>query len=316
VNRRDFLRHSAALTAGAGLAGLAVRPASALVAAPPAADPLFPISLAEWSLHKALFAKQMDHLDFAATAARHGFQGAEYVNQFFKDRAKDRAYLAEMKKRADDAGIRSVLIMCDGEGNLGDPDAAKRAQAVENHHKWADAAAFLGCHSIRVNAHSEGSPEEQRKLCADGLHRLAEYTEKQGIHTIVENHGGLSSYGEWLVGTLKAAGPPQVGTLPDFGNFGQAEGGGGLPANDSRYEGVAAMMPLARGVSAKSYDFGPDGEETKIDYHRMMKIVLDAGYRGFVGVEYEGERMSEEEGLLATKRLLERVREQLAPNYA
>jgi sugar phosphate isomerase/epimerase len=316
VNRRDFLRHSAALTAGAGLAGLAVRPASALVAAPPAADPLFPISLAEWSLHKALFAKQMDHLDFAATAARHGFQGAEYVNQFFKDRAKDRAYLAEMKKRADDAGIRSVLIMCDGEGNLGDPDAAKRTQAVENHHKWADAAAFLGCHSIRVNAHSKGTPEEQAKLCADGLHRLAEYTEKQGVHTIVENHGGLSSYGKWLVSTLRSAGAPQVGTLPDFGNFGENEGGMGAPASYTRYDGVAEMMPLARGVSAKSFDFDAKGEETTIDYHRMMKIVLDAGYRGFVGVEYEGDRLGEEEGMRLTKQLLERVRDELTPKYA
>jgi sugar phosphate isomerase/epimerase len=314
VNRRDFLRHSAALTAGAGLTGLGSR-AAAAVPAPASADLLFPISLAEWTFHQALFAKRMDHLDFAATAARNGFQGAEYVNQFFKDRAKDTAYLAEMKKRASDAGIRSVLIMCDDEGDLGDPDGAKRAQAVEKHHKWADAAAFLGCHSIRVNARSRGTPEEQMKLCADGLHRLAEYTEKQGIHTIVENHGGLSSYGKWLVGTLGAAGNPQVGTLPDFGNFDREEGGGGLPADYSRYEGVAAMMPLARGVSAKSFDFDANGDETKIDYLRMMKIVLDAGYRGFVGVEYEGERMSEEEGMLATRRLLERVREELAPHY-
>src|SRR5215207_5759728 len=172
-SRRSFLKRSTFAAAGFGLAAVAAgrlrgadeaKPA-AKADKPAAGQPLFKISLAEWSLNKGLFgrggAEKIDHLDFPKIAKAEGIEGVEYVNQFFKDKAKDEKYLAEMKKRCDDLGVRSVLIMCDGEGNLGDPDEAKRSKAVENHHKWADAAKFLGCHSIRVNAASGGSYEEQ-----------------------------------------------------------------------------------------------------------------------------------------------------------
>jgi sugar phosphate isomerase/epimerase len=203
--------------------------------------------------------------------------------------------------------------MCDAEGALGDPDPARRRQAVENHHKWVEAAAFLGCHSIRVNAQSEGAYDEQLRLAADGLRRLCEFADGHGIGVLVENHGGLSSDGAWLAATLRAAGHPRAGALPDFGNF--------LLRRDpeewyDRYRGVAELMPLARAVSAKSHDFDAGGNETHTDYRRMMRIVLDAGYRGHVGVEYEGERLSEDEGIRATVRLLERVRAELERDRA
>ncbi|MBN1456361.1 MAG: sugar phosphate isomerase/epimerase [Sedimentisphaerales bacterium] len=262
----------------------------------------FKISLAQWSFHKRLFGQageKMDNLDFAAEAGRLGFEGIEYVNAFFKDKAEDKDYLAEMKRRASDNGVKSLLIMCDGEGNLGDPDDDKRTQAVENHYRWVDAAKFLGCHSIRVNAASEGSYEQQMKLAADGLKRLSLYGTMKGINVIVENHWGLSSEGRWLPKVIEMTGMDNCGTLPDFGNF---------PQEVDAYEAVDLMMPYAKAVSAKSYDFDEDGNETKIDYYRMMDVVLKHGYTGYVGVEYEGSRLSEEEGIIATKKLLEKIR--------
>jgi L-ribulose-5-phosphate 3-epimerase len=200
-----------------------------------------------------------------------------------------------------------VLIMCDGEGNLGDPDTAKRQQAVENHHKWADAAKFLGCHSIRVNAATgnAGSFEEQQKRAAEGLAKLGDYCRPLGLNTIVENHGGLSSNGAWLAGVMRMVNQPNVGTLPDFGNFAIDRAKG---EEYDRYQGTQELMPFAKGVSAKSYDFDAEGNETKIDYRRMLQIVKAAGYRGFIGVEYEGGRLDEYAGIRATKALLERIR--------
>ncbi|MEO6597156.1 MAG: sugar phosphate isomerase/epimerase family protein [Planctomycetota bacterium] len=269
--------------------------------------PLFEISLAEWSLHKALFAKELDNLDFPKMARSFGIAGVEYVNSFWKDKAADEKYLAELKKRCAGEGVKSVLIMCDGEGALGDVDDKARATAIENHHRWVDAAATLGCHSIRVNAQSQGNYEEQQKLAADGLHRLCEYGDKHDINVIVENHGGLSSNGKWLSETLKMANHPRCGALPDFGNF-------KISAKEEydRYQGTDELMPFARGVSAKSHDFDDKGNEIHTDYDRMLDIVvIKHGYRGFIGAEYEGSKLSEHDGIVATKKLLERVRESL-----
>lgn len=268
-----------------------------------AAKPPFLISLAQWSLHRALGKGDLDHLNFPKTAKEdYGIDAVEYVNTFFKKKS-DSAYNAELLKRCEDLGVTSVLIMCDGEGALGDPDDSKRAKAVDNHRKWLDAAKTLGCHSIRVNAQTEGkgSFEEQQKRAADGLRRLCEIGDTYGLNVIVENHWGLSSNGKWLSGVMKLVDHPRIGTLPDFGNFD--------PKEYDRYQGVTDMMPYARGVSAKSHDFDDNtGEETGIDYHRMMKIVLTAGYHGRLGIEYEGNRLSEPDGIRATKRLLEKIR--------
>ena len=264
----------------------------------------FKLSLAQWSFHRRLFSQateKMDNLDFAAEAARLGFAGIEYVNSFFKDKAKDKTYLSEMKLRAADNNVKSLLIMCDGQGKLGDPDNAKRNQAIENHYKWVDAAKFLGCHSIRVNAASAGSYDEQARLAADGLRRLCEYGAKQNMNVIVENHGGLSSEGKWLPKVIKMIRMANCGTLPDFGNF---------PKTVDKYEAVDLMMPYAKAVSAKSYDFDDNGNETTIDYYKMMGIVLKHAYHGYIGVEYEGARLSEEEGIIATRKLLAKIRDE------
>jgi L-ribulose-5-phosphate 3-epimerase len=298
LSRRGFL--------AAGAAAAACLSTSPLFAAP--ADPPFRISLAEWSLHRSIFGGKVDHLDFAKIAkTEFGIDGVEYVNQFFKDKAKDEKYLGEMKKRAEDLGVKSLLIMVDGEGALGDADEAGRKRAVENHYKWADAAKFLGCHSIRVNAQSSGSYEEQQKRAADGLRKLSEYAAKLDLNVIVENHGGLSSNGAWLAGVIKMTEMKNCGTLPDFGNFRVS----GSEEYD-RYKGVAELMPYAKAVSAKSHDFDEEGNETHTDYFKMMKIVLDAGYHGYVGIEYEGGKLGEKEGIAATKKLLDRCIEKFS----
>ena len=264
--------------------------------------PLFRISLAQWSLHRALFDGTIDNLDFPREAKRtYGIDAVEYVNQFFKDKAKDLDYLGELSQRADDEGVTSLLIMCDGLGKLGDPDNTARTAAIENHFPWVEAAKRLGCHSIRVNASSTGSFEEQQKLAADGLSRLGEYAGQLELNVIVENHGGLSSNGEWLAGVMKLVDRTNVGTLPDFGNFHDYD----------RYKGVEELLPFAKGMSAKSHAFDADGNETKTDYRRMLKLVIAAGYRGYVGIEYEGKELPEPEGIKATKRLLEVVRAEL-----
>ncbi len=300
-NRRNFLKTTVAATA-------ALSVSSQFASAADNTKSLFDISIAQWSLHKALFAKKLDNVDFAKTAKEEfGIHAIEYVNQFFKDKAKDTAYLDDLKKRGEDLGVKTLLIMIDGEGRLGDPDDAKRKEAVENHYKWVEAAKQLGCHSIRVNAGSTGSYEEQAKLAVEGLRGVSEFGAQHGLNVIVENHGGLSSNGKWLSEVIKAVDLPNCGTLPDFGNF--------RVNNDEmydRYQGVTELMPYAKAVSAKSHDFDEVGNETKTDYRKMMKIVLDAGYRGYVGVEYEGSKLDEYTGIKATKKLLERVREELA----
>ena len=269
---------------------------------------LFEISIAEWSLHKSLFGKKISNLDFPVVAKKEfKISAVEYVNQFFKDKATDKNYLNELKKICDNEGVKSLLIMCDGEGKLGDPDKNKRISSVNNHKRWIEAAKHLGCHSIRVNASSSGSYDDQQKLAADGLSRLSEFASTHGLNVIVENHGGLSSNGQWLSGVMKSVNMKNCGTLPDFGNF---KIGGGKTYD--RYKGVKELMPFAKAVSAKSHDFDDNGNEIHTDYHKMMKIVIDAGYRGYVGVEYEGSKLSEYDGIKATKKLLESVREKLS----
>ena len=298
INRRSFLKTSLAAGALVGVGGVGCATLN-----PPRS--LFEISLAEWSFNKALFGGEMDHLDFAKVAKQEfGLDGVEYVNQFFKDKGNDADYLQEMKHRADGEGVRSLLIMIDGEGNLGDADPNLRTRAIQNHYQWVSAAKFLGCHSIRVNAATgnEGSFEEQMKRAADGLGRLATYAASFDLNVIVENHGGLSSNGKWLAGVMAMVNLPNCGTLPDFGNF-RIQGEEWY----DRYQGVEELMPYAKAVSAKSHEFDEAGNEINTDYHRMMRIVLAAGYRGYVGIEYEGDKDSAVVGIEKTVTLLRRV---------
>jgi len=295
-SRRDFIKSATA-------AAVATTTVPALADEKKKKKRLFKISLAQWSLHRAIRGGKIKNEDFArVTKEEFNISCIEYVNQFFKDKAENMDYLKDLKKRADDHGVKTNLIMCDGEGRLGDPDNAKRTQAVENHYKWVLAAKFLGGHSIRVNAASAGEYNEQLELAADGLSRISEFAAKHQMNVIVENHGGLSSNGAWLSAVMKKVNMKNCGTLPDFGNFHDYD----------RYKGVEETMPFAKAVSAKSHNFDENGNETKTDYTKMMKIVLSHGYNGFVGIEYEGREKPEMEGIRLTKQLLLKVRNELS----
>ena len=289
--RREFIKTLGLITGGVvlapGMEAFAMK------------KPWFDISLAEWSLHRMLRKGELDNLDFPAFARNQfDIHAVEYVNQFFKDKAKDMTYLKELKNRAKDNGVKNVLIMVDGEGFLGDEDNASRAKAVENHYQWIDAAKYLGCHAIRVNAAGKGEPEEVKKRAIDSMVTLSDYAKKVKISVIIENHGGISSHGDWLADLIKQTGRKNAGTLPDFGNFYEYD----------RYQGVKDLMPYAKGVSAKTHDFDANGQEKQIDYGKMLEIVKAAGYRGHIGIEYEGNGLSEIDGVKATKALLEKYR--------
>jgi sugar phosphate isomerase/epimerase len=304
TNRRSFLKQAATVAATTALL-------PEVWADTMAKKPFFEISLAEWSLHKALFAKKITNLDFPALAKKEfGIGAVEYVNQFFKDKAQDTAYLNDLLMRCKDNGIKNHLIMIDGEGPLGELDQTKRNKAVDNHKKWVECAKYLGCKTIRVNAaYGQGSAEEVAKTAVDGLSKLGEFAKPVGINIIVENHGGYSSNGQWLSGVIKQVGMKNVGTLPDFGNFCMKRKPGQRECEDSydRYLGTQELMPYAKGVSAKTYDFDEQGNCVETDFVRMMKIVKDSGFRGYAGIEYEGDQLDEYEGIKKTKALLERI---------
>jgi sugar phosphate isomerase/epimerase len=272
-------------------------------------DSRFKISLAQWSLHRTIRSGALDHLEFAQTAANDfGVYAIEYVNQFFPDKATDIAYLGEMNKRAEDHGVKQLLIMIDGEGGLAETDDRVRKESVENHYKWVDAAKILGCHSIRVNAYSSSKDPIAAQIAAvDGLSTLATYAAPMGLNVIVENHGGFSSDGQWLSSIMKEINMPNCGTLPDFGNFCVQWDDNGCVIEYDRYKGVREMIPFAKAVSAKSHDFNVQGDETHTDYKRMFKIIKHSDYNGYIGIEYEGSSLSEEEGILRTKSLLEKM---------
>ncbi len=290
-SRKTFLQNMGLLGAG-----LALAPVNNLFAQN-SNKPWFSISLAQWSLHRTMGKGDLKNIDFPAFAAKEfDIHAVEYVSRFFKDEVRNTTYLKDLNARAADHDVKNVLIMIDGEGELGNADADKRKMAVENHYQWIDAAHQLGCHAIRVNAAGKGTPEDVAKRVVESLRTLATYGKDAGISVVVENHGGISSDGAWLSNVLKSVNHSHCGSLPDFGNFYEYD----------RYQGVTDLMPFAKGVSAKTNVFDAQGLEANIDYARMMKIVRDAGYTGYIGIEYEGDQLDEMEGIRLTKKLLQR----------
>jgi L-ribulose-5-phosphate 3-epimerase len=300
MKRRTFIRQTGLFAAGAV--------ASPLLAA--TKEPPFRLSLAEWSLHRSLYAGKIQHLDFPRVAKKdYNFDAIELVNSFFQDKARDAAYLSDFKRRADELGVKTLLIMCDGEGELGSPDAKKQNEAVGNHRRWLDAAKTLGCHSIRVNASGggRGTPEEKAARTADGLRHLCELAVPMKLNVIVENHIGLSCNAAWLVSVLKRVDLPNCGSLADFQNF-------NLPGAKTydRYKGIAELMPFAKAVSAQTTEFDTEGQPKGVDFRRLLRIVVDSGYHGYVEVEFSGEQIPEAEGIKRSKQFLENVRDELS----
>lgn len=287
-----------------------------------ASEPGIKLSLAQWSIHKMIFEEGVDPYTFAEKASEWGFEGLEYVSALyykelqaadFSEEAMNN-WVEKSKAESEKYGLTNLLIMVDGQGDIAVTDEAERTKAVENHYKWVDAAAALGCHSIRVNLNGSMDPEVWIPASVAGLTQLATYAKDKNINIIVENHGGPSSNGQLLAEVMEKVGMDNCGTLPDFGNFCIKRAEGDYYSSEcveeyDKYKGVKELMPYAKGVSAKSYNFDENGNETVIDFQRIMDTVVDSGYEGFVGVEYEGSELSEEEGILATKQLLEKVLE-------
>ncbi|MGM0943538.1 MAG: sugar phosphate isomerase/epimerase family protein [Bacteroidota bacterium] len=310
TNRRNFLKNSTLAAAALGL-GL-----PQFSFAMKAADPPFKISLAEWSVNRLIFGKKLDHLDFPLETKKHGIHAVEYVNQFFMDKAQDKAYLKEMNTRCQNEDITQVLIMVDREGMLGAKSESDRIQAVENHKKWIEAAKFLGCHTVRVNGYSDipwsenpADAAEASKLVSDGIRKVCEFAEPHGIHIVIENHGGFSSNAKWLAETIRNADHPLAGTLPDFGNFRIATVDDKAVSYDS-YRGVDELMPLATGVSLKPRVWDDAGNESELDYERMMKLVLSHDYHGYVGIEH-GTQDREWESIVEIRETLEGLQKSL-----
>ncbi len=300
MKRRDFITKTAQsglLLSTLGLSSFDLTTSNSL---------FFKISLAQWSLHKSLFDKKMDNLDFAAKSRNLGCEGLEYVNSFFKDKAKDMNYLKEMNNRARSENQKNVLIMIDGEGNLADTDNKARLKGIENHYKWVEAAHFLGCHAIRVNLRGGKDKTEATKTSIDSLDRLSDFAKGSNINILVENHGGFSSDGKWMTGVFSQIKNKNCGTLPDFGNFCIKRENNKCIDSYDRYLGMKELLPFAKAVSAKSNVFDANGDEINIDYYRIMKLVKEYGYTGYVGIEYEGNdaSVSEEKGIELTRDLL------------
>ncbi|MEE9371709.1 MAG: sugar phosphate isomerase/epimerase family protein [Saprospiraceae bacterium] len=318
TQRRTFLKSGSALFVGAALSPMFLLSCKESNTTsqknmkkdvkPLEPDLFFKMSLAQWSFHRALRSNNMDTFSFIDKAKELGFEGVEYVNQFFKDKAEDMAYLDRLNAKAKEHNLIQNLIMIDEEGGLGLTDNNKRKEAIENHYKWVHAAKYLGCGSIRVNAYGEGTPDEVSAAAIDGLSRLSEYAEKENINVIVENHGGYSSNGKWMANVLEQVNMDNCGSLPDFGNFCIKRGKDSKCEEEyDRYQGMKDLMPFAKAVSAKSHDFDDQGNEIHTNYMRVMKIVKDSGFRDFVNVEYEGNVLGEEEGVINTVALLKKV---------
>ncbi|MCK5677690.1 MAG: TIM barrel protein [Flavobacteriaceae bacterium] len=310
MKRRDFLTKS--IQAGAAFSILGLYGFNNSIRIGEKNELFFKISLAQWSLHKALFAKEMDNLDFAAKSRSFNCEGLEYVNAFFKDKAKDMTYLKEMNSRANSEGQKNVLIMIDGEGSLANTNTKERLQGIENHYKWVEAAHFLGCHAIRVNLRGGENKSDALKASLDSLDKLSDFAKGSNINILVENHGGFSSDGTWMTEVFSQIKNKNCGTLPDFGNFCIKRENNICVNEYDRYKGMEQLLPFAKAVSAKSNTFDAEGNETKTDYYRVMKMVKEIGYTGFVGIEFEGNEVSEEKGIELTRDLLLKVGKQLS----
>ncbi len=317
LTRRIFLKQAGVVTGGLCSTSLLGEAANEISETFGNQKPKLKLSLAQWSLHRAFWDKSLDPIAFAQIASdTFDIKAVEYVNGFYEDKGKDEKFWAEMKSTSDNMGVTNLLIMIDNEGDLGDPDDRSRKVAVENHFKWVNAAKILGCHSIRVNAFGEGEKDQIKNALVDGMGALSEYAEQEGINVLIENHGLYSSDARFITSVIREVDLPNFGTLPDFGNWCLSKKWGSIQdgkceSEYDRYQGVSEFLPFAKSVSAKSYDFDENGNQPLIDYKRMLQIVKDSGFDGYIGIEYEGDNLSEPDGIRATKKLIERTWDQL-----
>ena len=292
IDRRRFM-------ATAGALGI-----SAILPSPVFAKPRrnwFEISVAQWSFQRQFYSGEMKTENFPQYAAdKLGIYGIDFLSDFMLNIYRNPSVLKNIKIRSDDLGVKNVMIMCHKEGRIGNKDSVTREKVIDTHKHWVEAAHHLGCKSIRVNARSGGSRQEQLDLVTDSLSRLSLFAKDFDVNIIVENLWGsdYSHKATFIADVMRAVNMPNCGTLPDLNNF----------RYDDPYKSTEIIMPWAKAVSAKSLDFDPQGREKYIDYQRMMRIVYASGFRGHIGIEWEGCKKAPLEGVLLTKALLEKTR--------
>ena len=262
----------------------------------------------------------------------YGINGAEYWSIPFMGRENDRDFLNDLKRRSDDNGVDNLIILVDdidiktmqSGPSLASSNKNDRDTAIDYHKKWVDVAKNIGCHSIRINLRSE--EENDQKILensSESISKLIEFSKQDIISIVIENHGGITGDADWLVSLMKNVDSKHLGTLPDFGTYNFCIKRGNLNFQSlsencedqyDKYLGVKKLMPYAKGVSAKSHEFDKDGEELSTNYSRMIKIISESNYKGYITIEYEGAMkgmfggegtyLSPHEGILATKKLI------------
>lgn len=328
MKRREFVT-------GLGLAGAAAVTGNLPSAetAPIKPQP-FTIGLSQWAFHRAIFgdardhyrtfiknlhsdpdsvlAGEMDPRDIVWRARELDVGVVDLVNILWFGHGEDKPWLNDFKTRARDANVTFGVLMCDQLARSGAADAKERRQSVEDHTRWMETAAELGCPFLRINPYGEGTYLEQCQRSAETLHALAERSADYGLEVIVENHGHPGSNGAWLAMLIEMANHSRVGTYTDLDNFFM----GGWDLNPERrydrHQGLLDLAPYTKAISAKTHDFDPDGEETTIDYHACLKILIDSGFSGLVSAEFEGNRVDETEGSKLTVELLKREQQRFA----
>ena len=273
------------------------------------------ISLAQWSLHKMIkIDKTLNPIDFAQKSKELGFDAIEYVSTLYRP-ILEKLSIKEMTKKlinkSKEHDVKNLLIMVDDEGNLSSSNLSEIKEAIEKHKRWIEMASKLECHSVRVNLEGEDQLDKWKDNSIKGLSMLSEFASNYNINIIVENHGGNSSIGKELAEVIKNVNLDNCGTLPDFGNFCIKRKNGSLydgpcDIEYDKYEGMKDLMPYAKAVSAKSYDFDQFGNETTIDFKKMIDIVKEFNYNGYLGIEYEGNNHSESDGIELTKKLIQK----------
>jgi L-ribulose-5-phosphate 3-epimerase len=256
------------------------------------------LAVQQYSFNRQLRDGSLEILDYPKIVVEGtGIKALEYFNGHIEDKAGDTSFFRELKQRCNDLGVTNTMMLCRSSIPLDSPDAKKRAQSVDEMKVWLEATKTLGGTTIRVDCKSPGKYDEKKQHAADGLNALCDVAESMKMDIVVENHGGHSSNGKWLAELMQIVNRPNCGSLPDFQNF----------KDYDPYQGVEDLMPSAKIVCAKSKHFDYKGNETNVDYERMMKIVLDAGFKGYIGIEFEGHDMDPIAGILATKKLIERI---------
>ncbi len=231
------------------------------------------ISLAQWALVDEVKSGKWKTLDFAKIARNDfGLNGIEFVNTLFE--VTTEGYLKKLRKNADDNGVTMVLIMVDDEGDGCGATKEERNQFAINHRKWIDAAAYLGCKSIRTNCRGPENADkaEALKWAAESYNMLLEYAVPAKISVLIENHGGVSNDADWMVSLMKEVDNLYFGTYPDWRR----------PAdNFDNVDYLKKMLPFAGGMSYRNQ---PTEELTA----KMIKLAKDSGYRGWYGIESSG----------------------------